>query len=370
MKILFAGNLANLGYRIAKQLRIHNVDVTLLMENNPSVIDDPTKNDKSLEGNFPKWIKFYDRSSKIWPLKIIQEIRKKKYDLVHAFVELPIYAQFSKKTFVVQTTGSDLRELAFTNSVRGFLLRRAYRKCKVLLHSSPDFFPLLPKLGIKNDIFLPVPVDYEYYCPKPDENKLKKELVIFHPARLEWRLKGNNIFIEGAAKFIKINPNVKLIIVDRGIDSQSTHNLISKLQIEKHVEYIHGPLNSQQLLNYYQLSDLVADQFIVSSIGGIGLETFSCGKPLITNCPQRTYLDNYLEDPPLLHASTSNDIFNALVMLSDIHFREKLGSKARLWIKKYHSSELYIKKLLVMYELILKNQNILKIRSEIKLTHI
>ena len=110
MKILFAGNMANLGYFIAKQLRIHNVDVTLLMENNPVITSDPTKNDKSLEGKFPTWIKFYDRSSKTWPLQIIREMRKKKYDLIIAFVELPMFAQFSGKPFVVQTQGSDLRE--------------------------------------------------------------------------------------------------------------------------------------------------------------------------------------------------------------------------------------------------------------------
>jgi len=366
MKILLAGNMANLGYMTAKQLKKCGIDVTLLMEKNPILISDPIKNDKSLEGKFPEWIKFFDLSSKTWPLDIIKEMRKKNYDIIHAFVELPMFTLFSQKSLVVQTQGSDLRELAFTKSIKGFMLRRAYKKCRVLLHSSPDYFPLIPKLGIKNDVFLPIPVDYNYFSPSPISHKQRKELIVFHPSNLDWRLKGNNIFIEGFAKFVTKNHYAKLIIIDRGIDSKRTHDLVNSLKIDNNVEFIPGPLNHQQLLQYYQSSDVIADQFIVPCIGAIGLETLSCGKSLITHCPNNAYKDNYTNEPPLLNASTSNEVFVALEKLEKSQFREDLGLQARLWIKKYHSTELYIKKLLVIYESILKRDNINELRLRLK----
>ena len=89
MKVLLAGNMANLGYFYTKLLRSNGIDVKLLMEKNPPPVSDPLNFDESLKGKYPTWVKFYDKSSKFWSLQIIREMRKKEYDIIHAFVELP-----------------------------------------------------------------------------------------------------------------------------------------------------------------------------------------------------------------------------------------------------------------------------------------
>ena len=61
MKILVAGNLANTGYFLASKLREENIDIDLLMEDNPHPVSDP-KNTGELEFNeYPKWIKFWNK---------------------------------------------------------------------------------------------------------------------------------------------------------------------------------------------------------------------------------------------------------------------------------------------------------------------
>jgi len=206
MNILIAGNMANLGYAVAKELRKNGLNTTLLMNKNPKSfkpsISDPLIYDPSLKGNYPDWIIFYDTSRRFWYFDIIKEMRKSKYHLIQANVELPIFAYFSQTPFLVQTQGSDLRELAFSNSLRGFLLRHAYKKAKILLHSSPDFFSLFPKLGLQNDLFLPIPLNHYFFSPQNFAKDSQENFVIFHPTNLEWRLKGNDIFIKGFCKIL------------------------------------------------------------------------------------------------------------------------------------------------------------------------
>ena len=60
MKILYAGNMANVGYIICKRLRKTGLDIDLLMQKNPKPTSDPLKFDPSLNGKYPDWIKFFD----------------------------------------------------------------------------------------------------------------------------------------------------------------------------------------------------------------------------------------------------------------------------------------------------------------------
>ena len=147
--------MANLAYVITKQLRKTNVEAELFMEKNPIPIADPLVFDPSLHGKYPEWIYFFDKSKSSWKLQVIKKMRDKKYDLLHAYVEFPIFANFSSKPLIAQTQGSDLRELSQSNSLKGFLLRRAYHKAKTILFYQPDYYPILKKMDLKKEIFLP-----------------------------------------------------------------------------------------------------------------------------------------------------------------------------------------------------------------------
>ncbi len=368
MKILHAGNMANLGYSSVKQLRKDGLNVDLLMQKNPSKGSNPLLFDPTLKNRYPEWVHLFDKSKRFWHLDVIKRMRNKEYDLIHSYVEFPIFAYFSRKTFIANTQGSDFRELAFSNSVRGFLLRRSYRKARVVLFFQPDHLPLFKKLNLKNGIFFPPSWDTSFFKPvESSRNEFGDNFVLFHPANLYWRLKGNDILIKGFAKFVKDKPNSILIIVDRGIDSKKTHDLIIKLGIEEKVKFLPGPLNSTDLLSYYNSVDVVADQFAVGALGSIGWETFSCAKPLLAYIHEKQYSQVYGESPPMANASTPSMVSQQLHKLLDENFRKELGSKSRSWVTKYHSSITFSKKITKLYQGVLNNEPIDQIRQSLSI---
>jgi len=162
MKILHVGNMANIGYMISRQLRLQGIEAELLMEKNPKSVENPLNPDSSLNNSYPDWFSFYDKKSS-WKTTIIKKMRDRNYNLIHAYVELPIFAYLSRKPFVAHPQGSDLREMAFSNSIRGILLRRAYRKAKAIIVSSPEQIFLVKKLKLQNGILIPFTPEYPFF---------------------------------------------------------------------------------------------------------------------------------------------------------------------------------------------------------------
>ncbi|KFM18795.1 D-inositol 3-phosphate glycosyltransferase protein [Marine Group I thaumarchaeote SCGC AAA799-P11] len=367
MKILHTGNMANLGYFITKQLRERSLNVELLMEKSPKKLSDPLTFDTSLNGKYPNWIHFFDKSKFLWFIRILKQMRSKDIELIHAYVEFPIFALFSNKPYVAYAQGSDLRELAFSNSVKGILLRLAYKKAKLVITAQPDHIPFIKNLKIPNWIFLPVPWNDEIIMENQTCQKNKQKFTIFHPSDLNWSLKGNDIFIKGFAKFVKKFPNSILIIIERGKDSSNTKKLIHELKIEDHIQFIKGPLLKDELFSYYGSCDVVVDQFIVGSLGTIALEAMLHEKPVITFIHKTLYQNAYSEMPPVQIASNSDEILCRLESLINEKNRLSVGKKSREWVQTFHSSNLIIKNLIMIYDSILKKKSIDEIKSKIDL---
>lgn len=364
MKVLYVGNLANIGYYHVLELRKLNIDIDLLMEKNPLPTADPLQRDPTLT-EYPHWIRWYDRRRAAWKIDILRMMRESKYDLIHAHAELPIFASFSGKPFIAQTMGSDLSEMAFTNSLRGIFLRRAYRKAKVVLYGTPDQPSLLKQLGMKNAVFLPLISDLSFFKPqKIVDEKFKDKFVVFHPASHIWNIKGNDTIITAFGKFLKINPHAILIMINWGKDVQKSKELVKSLGIENNV-LILEQLSAKELLYYYNICDVVADQFIQPGIGAIGIETLFCEKPLIIKCDEDAYHGLYPEPIPLLNASTIEEILEKLRQSMDEKTRSLLAKKGKEWAEKYLSPNVIARKSVAIYESVLKGDKIEIIKEKI-----
>ncbi len=360
--------MANLAYVIARQLRKDGINSELLMQENPPKGSDPLLFDPTLNG-YPDWFHFYNTEKRTWKKDVVKKMQDKKYELIHAYVEMPIFALLSRRPYVAHIQGSDFRELAFSKSARGFLLRRAYKKAKAILFFQPDHLELFPKLNLKLGIFLPPPWNTSFFKPEGKvSNHNAGKLVVFHPANLEWRLKGNDILIRGFAQYVKDNPDSTLIIVDRGIDSQRTRQLINSLEIEEKVQFIKGPLNATQLLHYYNIADVVADQFILGSLGSISWEVFSCEKPLLASINETQYKKLYGEPPPVVNASSSQKISENLNYLTDKKTRSEIGRKSRNWIIKYHDPHLFSQKIQIIYNTIINGDDLTEVEDRLRKT--
>ena len=348
MKILYAGNLVNVGYSHTSLCREKGLDMELLMQKNPEPNSDPFQYVPDLN-EYPSWIKFYDRQKSLWQLNVVKMMRNSKYQLIHSHVELPIFARFSGKKFIAHTLGSDLKEMAFSNSLRGFLLRQAYNKANLVIYSTPDQSPMLDKLKIHHRLFLPLLRDLRLFKKiQITTNDLSNNFLIFHPTSHIWKSKGNDILIRAFEKFVKFHPNSYLIMIDKGIDSKKSKQLVKNLKIENKIKFL-SRLNSSDLVKYYNLADVVADQFIEPGLGGIGMETLSCEKPLLNFCPNNCYQGMYDEPPPVVHAETSDDIYQQLITLLDEQTRKDIGNNGIKWIDKNMSSQILIKKYHFLY---------------------
>lgn len=367
MKILHAGNMINLGYFVTKHLRHADVDAELIMEQNPPLSSDPRTFDFSLNNQFPSWISFYDKEKSSWKFDLIKKMRENQFDLVHAYVELPIFSYISRKPFIVQTQGSDFRELAFSNSLKGILLRRAYKKAKLIILSQADHTKLVSKLKLNNSVFLPIMWDTDFFKPISYEHKLSEHnFVIFHPTRQNWNGKKNNVLIEGFAKFVKNNPDSFLVMMNFGPDNDKVKELVSRLNIEKNVKLISERLDKKTLLEFYNRSDVIADQFGISgSIGATTLEAMSCKKPVLMSVDKELHQQLYGDEIPAVFSSSPSEIFDSLEFLKDIKSRSKIETQSREWVLRHHSPENIVKKMKIIYESIMNKDTITNIREKL-----
>ena len=362
MKLLLAGNLANHGYFLTKLLRKNDVQAELLMKNNASITEDPKYLDSELV-EYPEWIKFYDVNKMNWKINVIKIMRK--YDLIQSSTELPIFSYLSRKPYIAFTTGADIVKLAHEKSVKGFLMNRAYKKCKVLIYPSPYLKKYVDKLKIKKSIFLPLLWDYKKFQSNLKFEKEEK-FTIFHPTNHIWHYKKNDRFLKAFLKLANEIKNIQLIIINRGQDFEKSLKILEQPIMKKQVKILPQTLPQSELINYYHKSDLIVDQFGVGSTGLIGQEVMACGKPLMQYVDNDLYEKFYSEKPPIVNAQTEDEIYQKLLdLVNDLNLGRQIGKKSQEWILKHHNHEKIIQKYIYLYHAVNENTKFKKIENDI-----
>lgn len=351
MKMLVAGNLVNHGYFLTKLLRENNISAELLFRKKPEISEDPLEFDPDLK-EYPNWIKMWDGSNKNWKWNVINIMRK--YDLIQASTELPIFSMFSRKPYIVFATGSDIIELAHQNNLKGFLLRRAYKKAKLIIVPGLYMYPSVKKLKLKKTIFLPLLWDYNKYKLENYSTKSNDEFTIFHPTRHDWQVKGNDKFLKAFTRFAKDRTNVKLITINHGKDFKRSINILKNRNIKEKVKIIPNRLGQNEMLQYYHQSNVIVDYFNLGSTGMIGQEAMACEKPLIQYVNNSLYEEFYKEIPPIENANSEDEVYQSLCKLyDDPKLCKKIGKDSRKWILKHHNPQRIIKKYIYLYDSIL-----------------
>lgn len=368
MKILHVGNLANFGFLSVKVLRDYGIDAELLARKPMSISENPKSQDVKLESNgYPDWINFYDTSKIGWKMKVIKQIRDNKYDLTHAYVELPIFAMLSGKKFVSHALGSDMSELAFSNSFKGMLLRRAYKKSKTIIFV-PHHYPMLKKLKLSHKgIFIPFIVDHDKFKPQKIEtysSKFKNKFIIFHPTNQIWDVKANDRFLRAFIRLAKKNKNLFLILGERGKNIHEAKELLKNNGIQNQIEFI--PTQSQEKLQYYyNLCDVVADHFSYGTLGGITFESMCTQKPVLAHMSE-IYSKLYKEIPPIVNVKTEEEIYDSLnELINSKSLRLEIGRKSRNWIINHNNKRIFAKRCELLYGELLSDTPVDEIRNKI-----
>jgi len=364
LRLLIAGNLANTGYYLASKLQNNGIQVDLLMESNPTFESDP-KNSGLLDGkHYPSWIKFYDKK-RGWKKNIIKIMRK--YDLILAATEYPIFAMFSLKPFIALATGSDIYELAQSNTLKGFLIRLAYSCAKIVIFTLPTQLPYIQKLNIKKVVFLPLFRRVENVEYEKENIKTKNKFIFFHPTNHLWRVKHNEIFLKAYIKLANSRNDIFLITINRGEDAKKSIELLKTSNIEGKYKILPSTLNQKELSDYYHSSDAIADQFGVGSFGFIGIEVLHIGKPLICYIDLENYRQLYGESPPVINSKNSEEMIDLLKkLIEDRTYYEKVCKYSHDWFMKFHDEDILIEKYTKLIEMINEHKNPNEIISRVK----
>lgn len=370
------GNTANSGFPVARELRKMNYDVDLALNlsdsvfffphweegNIPQYDSDPLKLSPREIMNYwdaPDWIRYFDTYSnaprkKLLLKKIGSRINllkiSREYDIVESHFPYPIYLQFSGVPYITFDTGW-IRYAPSGNKLFDKLTRRGYRKSNAIILTNPDTYEIVDNLSYLDQekiYFTPFSIDPEKY--KSFENhKLREqfvkddELLLFSPTRQEWDVKGNDKMIKAYAKFVKKFPNSKFIIVSWSVDAERSKSLVNELGISNNVVWI-KPVHKNKLIEYYNASDIVLEQFILGSWGAATPEAMSCGKPVLMFYNKNLILRAFGEEPPILNSFSEDEIYSNLIMLaSNPEARESIGKQSREWIIKTHSPNIVAK---------------------------
>lgn len=284
---------------------------------------------------FPKWAKLLPH-----------------YDLVVGYATDGVFPMLVGVPFVSFEHGT-IRNLPFEATSQGRLCALTYRSANAVFITNCDNKVAADRLGLKRYRFVPHPINEEKHATvDPDairrevRERLNSDFVIFHPSRQHWSPKrdtswdkGNDILIEGFARFVKeVNPKAGAVFVEWGQTLSQTKELLDRLGVAKRTLWI-PPQPTPRMNAYVEACDALADQFCIGAFGS------TMPRGLMLGTPNLIYLDEELhrwcmpEMPPLLNTRTPDQVFEALKRLyTDPAFARQVADAAKKWYARYHSS--------------------------------
>ena len=278
------------------------------------------------------------------------------YGLVQAYAthSVPTLVAAPRRPYVAYEHGT-MRELPFTDTWQGRMLSVSYRRAGKVIITNADVRDAAERLRLENTVFVPHPVDETKYSP--GESRLGAELraqgydpILLAPARHDWREKANDTMIRAFARVVMDRPRALLILTAWGVDVPRTKTLAAELGVAGNVRWF-PPLPKRQLTDAYRGADVVLDQFVFGTFGGIAPEAMACGRPVVLAFDPELHRWCFPELPPVVAARTEAEIAGTLERLaSDSAERNRIGAAARAWIERHHGWRLVAERQKAVYE--------------------
>lgn len=173
-----------------------------------------------------------------------------------------------------------------------------------------------------------------------------EELVILSPVRFLFETfsegntgygKGNDLVIEGLAKYYRENPRIKIHFVEKGPDVERAKRLCRKNGLESAVVW-HKEMRFLDLLGLYRQADVCFDQVGEHWIGAVGGYALWLGKPLIANDERPVRAGMWPKDNPVFSAKSAEDVYEQLKHLEDPDVRRKASERSKCFAEKYMSA--------------------------------
>jgi len=170
------------------------------------------------------------------------------------------------------------------------------------------------------------------------------------PTGGEFEHKGNDIILEGLARYVRRQPGVEIHLFEKGHapDLALAREMCRDLGLEANVVW-HRPTTLQGLFDLYADADVVIDQVGRHWMGGVGFYALYMGRPVIANARldifERLWRESWHEPIPILDASSPDAVYEHLVRCEDLEFRADLAERAHVFSRDVLDTEAVYQKL-------------------------
>lgn len=148
--------------------------------------------------------------------------------------------------------------------------------------------------------------------------------------------KGNDIIIDGLARYCNENPRVQVHFVEKGPDVQLAKEMCQEKGLGANVIW-HKEMRFIELLDLYRQADICFDQVGQHWIGAVGGYALWLGKPLIANDERPVRTGFWPKDNPVFSAASAEDVYRHLKALTDPDIRRKASIESKRFAE-YHMS--------------------------------
>jgi len=287
-----------------------------------------------------------------------------EYDIVQGYSTDPIWSLLAGQRPYVAFEHGTIRQIPFDDNPVGRLTALAYHQADGVIITNGDNNHAAERLKLTDYRFIPHAVNEKWLQPGLGQSlreQLRQELdtdfVILHPARQHWEAqrdlnweKGNDIFIEGLARFIReVAPRAAAVFVEWGQKVAESKALLAQLGITRRVQWI--PLQHNcGLSRYIDACDVVADQFYIGAFGNIMPKALAHGKPAILYVDEARHRWCFPEMPPVINARTPDDVYRGLTRAyRDRGWLQELAESGLRWYRTYHSNAVIRERLMTLY---------------------
>jgi glycosyltransferase involved in cell wall biosynthesis len=237
------------------------------------------------------------------------------YDVFHFHSE-SIFAAEYRDIPLLKKLGKKVIFHFHGHEIRGQKMHRRIRLADAHLVSSPDLLEYVP-----GGIWIPQPLDLEYWQPISSDNSKEKIVLIHAPTSRE--ISGTDHIISAVKDLNNEGYNVELSLIER------------------------KPYES--LREYYQRGDIFIDKITLGIYGTFAVEGMALKKPVcvfITDEMSRLYP----KELPVMNTSPSNLKQNLIRLVEDEKLRKEMGEKGRIYAETYHDVKKVASKCLSIYE--------------------
>jgi len=368
LKLALIGNLCDNAVIFWRLLRAEDLQISLYMSSQelrdctvPELVNDSAGTDDERirhERNREPRIRIWDHAPKLsWVKKlplgngVFQALMVLRFaywlhreDVVISFAMYHIVAWLSRRPYMAFCTGADLHEVAIERSYKGWLMRKALKRSR-LVQATLDEISRENGVRLKLSTLQPFRIPWRISSQCPEWGNHQGPTKVFMPSNQDWcdprragLAKRNDLFIRAWARRIDEGWESILTIVAHGPDIEATRRLVEELGIARVVRFI-PRLDQTHLQAQIDASDLVADQFDQGVPGALALQTLASGRALGIFWDTSISALTYLSVPPILNGKSEEELYEALRRHPSREDLQELGRKGYEWMKREYEPQ-------------------------------